>query len=838
MSTYNTNPFDDTPEEKSSVDTLVEILRRRDCNPMQQHGSWWAQCPAHEDAGLSLSFNADSEGTLFPKCAEGCDLDDILNALYPDEPTTSGDDDGPPGSGSPPAPGKGQSGKKRSAGYTDPDEMMAAAFWRFGREQDKGWLYHNADGEVVAAILRWNLDDGTKTIRQMSRDAVDGLWRAEKMQGIQPLYRLPNLLEADADEVVYVAEGEKAADAAVSLGLLATTHAGGSSAPLEKIDWSPLDGRRVVVLSDHDEVGRKWAKRLQKHLETKALGVRVVDLVDRWPELQKGDDVADLLELADADTIVAGIRELMQAGDPEPLPAALLPVPSFNPDWLPDAFRGWCIDVADRMQCPLDFVAVPALNAYAGAIGARLCIRPKELDRWEVVPNLWGGVVGSPGAMKSPALAGPRRILERLNREAVQANEEAEADYAISLAAYEADEKAIKKKMADAAKAGKKPNMDHAKQQLAELVKPVEPIPRRYVVNDATPEMLHTIMADNPQGITLFRDEIPGWLAGLEKQGREQERAFALEAWNGDAAFGSDRIGRGAVHAERVCLTIFGGIQPGPLAAYVRDAGSRGAGADGLLQRFQLLTWPDHRPGEWRNVDRLPDAEAAARAEAAYRRAATAEPDTLGGQLDDDAGPGAIPHLRFNPEALSRFRTWHAGLEAELSRESLETWSAWLSKMRSLVPSLALLVHVADASEPGAAGHPHLVTDEALQRALELAEYFKAHARRVLLSERREPVERAGRILERLEAGDLPARFTLRDLGRKGWAGIGTAKEAAIGVDLLVDLGHLVEHVEPEREKGKGGRPPSPSYTWRRVLFAEPPNALTQLTKPPVKAAA
>jgi putative DNA primase/helicase len=68
-----------------------------------------------------------------------------------------------------------------------------------------------------------------------------------------------------------------------------------------------------------------------------------------------------------------------------------------------------------------------------------------------------------------------------------------------------------------------------------------------------------------------------------------------------------------------VCLALLGGIQPGKLQAYIRDAVSGGAGDDGLLQRFGLLVWPDV-DREWRRVDRWPDTEAKHQAFETFQR--------------------------------------------------------------------------------------------------------------------------------------------------------------------------------------------------------------------------
>lgn len=100
--------------------------------------------------------------------------------------------------------------------------------------------------------------------------------------------------------------------------------------------------------------------------------------------------------------------------EPTPLPNALPPVDAFDADLLPEALRPWVMDIAHRMQCPADFPAVAALVALSSLIGARAVIQPKTRDDWQVVPNLWGAVVGRPGVKKSPALGEALRPLNRL----------------------------------------------------------------------------------------------------------------------------------------------------------------------------------------------------------------------------------------------------------------------------------------------------------------------------------------------------------------------------------------------------------------------------------------
>ena len=63
--------------------------------------------------------------------------------------------------------------------------------------------------------------------------------------------------------------------------------------------------------------------------------------------------------------------------DPLPIPEGLAPVMPFDAALLPDRLRPWVADVAERMQCPPDFVAVPMVAALGNLIGRRCAIRPQ-----------------------------------------------------------------------------------------------------------------------------------------------------------------------------------------------------------------------------------------------------------------------------------------------------------------------------------------------------------------------------------------------------------------------------------------------------------------------------
>ena len=133
------------------------------------------------------------------------------------------------------------------------------------------------------------------------------------------------------------------------------------------------------------------------------------------------------------------------------------------------------------------------------------------------------------------------------------------------------------------------------------------PSERRYKVNDCSIEKMVELLAKNaPRGLLYYRDELIGLFKKMDKPGHEQDRAFLIESWNGKGSHTDDRIGRGTVKADNLCVSLVGTIQPGRLVSYMRDALSQDAN-DGFPQRLQLMVHPDVKPFEY--IDEWPDKE-------------------------------------------------------------------------------------------------------------------------------------------------------------------------------------------------------------------------------------
>src|SRR5215216_4072583 len=66
------------------------------------------------------------------------------------------------------------------------------------------------------------------------------------------------------------------------------------------------------------------------------------------------------------------------------------------------------------------------------------------------------------------------------------------------------------------------------KKEFEELKEPEAPIQRRYVTNDTTIEKLAEILAENPDGILYYADELMRFLRGLD---RVAEKLIARSTW-------------------------------------------------------------------------------------------------------------------------------------------------------------------------------------------------------------------------------------------------------------------------------------------------------------------
>ena len=253
--------------------------------------------------------------------------------------------------------------------------------------------------------------------------------------------------------------------------------------------------------------------------------------------------------------------------------------------------------------------------------------------------------------------------------------------------------------------------------------------------------------------------------------GHEADRAFYLEAWNGNGNFDYDRIGRGTLHIPALTLSVIGGMTPGKLRSYLAGALDGGIQDDGLLQRFQVAVWPEVG-SEWENVDRYPNTKAKNLAFEIFQALDKLDPLAIGALAEE----GEVPALRFAEDAQGLFDEYRARLELRLRSGELKDTPAFeshLAKYRSLMPSLALIFHlVAVVTETGSGP----VSLEAAKLAADWCDYLEQHARKIYSPELQPDVTAAHRLAAKIKAGDIQDGQTVREIYRCQWSGLTNAE--------------------------------------------------------------
>jgi putative DNA primase/helicase len=504
-------------------------------------------------------------------------------------------------------------------------------------------------------------------------------------------------------------------------------------------------------------------------------------------------DFNDLHQTQGLDSVREALKKIrkvkLPGSEPIPLPDELSPVMPFDFELLPERLRPWVEDIANRMQCPPDFVAAAVMAAMAAVIGRKVGIRPQARTDWTVVCNLWAMVVGRPGVLKSPALESGLAPLKRLIASANQRYQQELENHEMDALAAKLRKEAAEKKARQILQ--KDPNAD-LNAVFAVGGEPVSPVLKRYQANDSTPASLGELLRQNPNGLLVFRDEVVSLLKSLDREGQEEGRGFYLTAWNGDSPYTFDRIGRGLnLHIPALCISLLGGTQPGRLSEYIHQAVKGGSADDGLIQRFGLLIWPDLN-GTWANVDRYPDTEAKNRAFQVFDELDRLDPLAIGADQDTDfeGQPDGIPYLRFEPAALELFTEWRTALESKLRSDLHPALESHYAKYRKLIPSLALIIHLAD-------GGTGPVSEDATLRALAWGEYLESHAERAYSSVSKAEVSTAKAILRRIKKGDLKPPFTSHAVWRPGWSRLSDRDQVMGGLRMLEDYNHIyTEKVE------------------------------------------
>jgi len=125
-----------------------------------------------------------------------------------------------------------------------------------------------------------------------------------------------------------------------------------------------------------------------------------------------------------------------------------------------------------------------------------------------------------------------------------------------------------------------------------------KPVRTRYRMGDPTPEAVVRILAENPRGVLLARDELAAWLGSFDRYAHgAADLQFWIEVWNG-VQVSRDRVSEGNVTVSNPAVPLTGTIQPETL----REKLSALHFETGFASRL-ILCKPPTKPKAWTDAD-------------------------------------------------------------------------------------------------------------------------------------------------------------------------------------------------------------------------------------------
>ena len=245
--------------------TMNEFLGR--LSGVRKSGAGFiAKCPAHDDRRASLSVTG-SDGRILLTCHAGCSCESVVGAL----------------------------GLKMS----DLFEREKSDKTHSKREVAAEYVYRDMHDRPVCRKVRYS-------DKSFCWQHLEGCsWVNGRGGAPAPLY---NQLDAYACEFVWVVEGEKDVETLRRLGQPAVSLPDGAKSKWqdEYTEWFAC--RKVCIIADNDEPGRRCANETAAHICGKAAAVKVLDLSEIWDSIPEHGDVSDFLAAFPED----GLKRLKQ----------------------------------------------------------------------------------------------------------------------------------------------------------------------------------------------------------------------------------------------------------------------------------------------------------------------------------------------------------------------------------------------------------------------------------------------------------------------------------------------------------------------------------------------
>lgn len=282
-------------------------------NAKRANGQWVASCPVpshgkgNGDKNPSLSISISDEGKPLFHCHGGCSQEEVFQTIR---------------------------ARNLLPELLEKPDPLANIRPIPRNKLEQEWVYLDEDKVPVFVKVRYRMADNSKTYRLYKLD-VNGRKMASLADARIVPYNLPALLDAKtAGRNVFLVEGEKAAEAIKSIGMIATTaHTGAGSWPEAITEY--FAGAQVIIVPDNDVAGWGYAHKAAEAILPIVKSLKVVDLGlqgqgdDAFEFIEAGGGRVELVALVKAAPIITSLDQVTMPERLNPIiNSASLPTPS------------------------------------------------------------------------------------------------------------------------------------------------------------------------------------------------------------------------------------------------------------------------------------------------------------------------------------------------------------------------------------------------------------------------------------------------------------------------------------------------------------------------------
>lgn len=223
------------------------------------------------------------------------------------------------------------------------------------------------------------------------------------------------------------------------------------------------------------------------------------------------------------------------------------------------------------LNYPTDFIASAICFTLSVSIGNNFVAKVKE--GWNECAILYMAIIGRSGVNKSHPLSFAMQPLFELDIK--------------SSIKYQKERKEYEKLIFT------------SKKEKEDKEQAVEPVLKKFIVSDITPERLITIHQDNKRGICLYVDELMSWLKNFNRYNSGSEEQFWLSVFSGKPIILDRQGNKNSAFIRHSFISVIGTMQKGLLKELAKGERSE----NGFIDRILFVFPPNLKKEYWNEFE-------------------------------------------------------------------------------------------------------------------------------------------------------------------------------------------------------------------------------------------